>query len=72
MIPAKTGSLSAEERAYLIAGNLAKAVHNNPAPDPAQVVDGYILMGDMVITTPTEQDEPAETIAERMNEALEL
>lgn len=72
MIPAKTGSLSAEERAYLIAGNLAKAVHNNPVPDPAQVVDGYILMGDMVITTPTEQDEPAETIAERMNEALEL
>ena len=72
MTPAKLANMSAEERAYLIAGHLATVAHNQLVPDPAQVVDGSVMMGDIVITTPTEKDEPAETIAERINEAMGL
>lgn len=67
IIPAAVDSMSSEERAYLIAGNLAAVYHNNKVIPQAVQQGQYIYMGKQPIMTVTSKDN-AQTILTRLNE----
>lgn len=54
--PVKTNQYLAEERAYLIAGNLAKVYHNNSLTTATIGDDGAVYVGNQMIATPTAND----------------
>jgi predicted Zn-dependent protease len=60
----------AEERTYLIAGNLAAVFNSNAKGSHAYVKDGSIKMADKLIMTPAEGDLSAEELAARLNKIL--
>lgn len=65
--PGKAYSYLAEERAYLVAGNLARVYHRS-ALDAAYVGgDGGVYIGDQLIMTPADNDIGAEELAARIN-----
>ena len=65
--PVTTSSYLGEERAYLIAGNLAKVYHAN-STDLATIGDnGAIYIGTQKIVTLTEKDSSPEDICNRIN-----
>jgi predicted Zn-dependent protease len=66
--PAKTNSLSGEERAYLIAGNLASVYHKNALATAYIGENGAIYIGDQLIMTPTANDVDKQELLDRINE----
>ncbi len=66
--PVKTNRYLAEERAYLIAGNLAKVYHNNLIDTATIGDDGAVYIGNQKISTLTENDISPEELANRINE----
>ena len=67
MTPAKTDRYLAEERAYLIAGNLAKAYHNNASGTATIGNEGSIYIGNQRICDVTENDISADELVSRIN-----
>lgn len=69
MVPVKTERHLAEERAYLIAGNLAKVYHNNNNNLPVATVgdDGSVYMGNQKICDTQENDISADELVNRIN-----
>ncbi len=65
----KAGSYEAEERTYIIAGNLARAYHDNPKNLGNAWVNenGTVYLGGQLIATPRGEDTPAWTIADMLN-----
>ncbi len=67
--PAKTDHHLAEERAYLVAGKLAKEYHNHTLAEAYAGQDGTVYMGSRTILTPLEGDGNAQDLADRINDA---
>lgn len=67
--PVKTGHLLAGERAYLIAGNLARLYHDNKMQNAAVGSDGEVVIGEVTVMTPVE-GEDAEKIVNDINLAI--
>lgn len=67
MTPAKTNLYLAEERAYLIAGNLAKVYHNNISASATVGSDGAVYIGNQKICDITENDIDAYELTNRIN-----
>lgn len=67
--PAKTSRYLPEERAYLIAGNLAAVYHNNALATAVITEDGAVYIGEQRIATPSDADISAEELAGRINAA---
>ena len=65
--PTKAFGLMAEERAYLVAGNLARVYHNNALGTAYVDSDGAVYIGDQRIMTPADNDESGQDIADRIN-----
>ena len=65
--PVTTGSYLGEERAYLIAGNLAKVYHNNTSGSATLGDNNAIYIGTQKIVTLTEKDSSPEEICNRIN-----
>jgi len=65
--PAAASDMSANERAYFIAGALAKAYHEGTADSEAYAEDGIVYLGDRAILMALDGDEDAETLAARLN-----
>lgn len=65
--PAKTPSYLAEERAYLIAGNLARVYHTGSLDTAYVADDGSVYIGTQKIASPTAADISAEELADRLN-----
>jgi len=65
--PVTTSSYLEGERAYLIAGNLAKVYHNNLAGTAVLGDDGAIYIGTQKIVNLTEKDSSADEICNRIN-----
>lgn len=65
--PVTTSSYLREERAYLIAGNLAKVYHHNIAGTAILGDDGAIYIGTQKIVTLTDKDSSPEEICNRIN-----
>ena len=64
---AASNGMSAEERSYFILGNLAKAYNNGQNKYEATVSNGTVYLGNQEIITPASDDEPAQTIADKLN-----
>lgn len=68
LIPAKTEDMPAAERAYFIAGNLARVFHDKQADEKAAVnEDGDIVIGKCRIMTPTGDDGSPAELAQKLN-----
>lgn len=68
--PSDSGRYTGEERAYLMAGKLAKLYHNNiPGKQWAGVSGSTIFMGDTSIVT-TESYSSAQDVATKLNTAI--
>lgn len=68
MTPVATASYLGEERAYLIAGNLAKVYHANAINDAATIgTNGALYIGNQRIVTLTENDSSADELINRFN-----
>ncbi|MDR3563076.1 MAG: M48 family metallopeptidase [Negativicutes bacterium] len=65
--PSKTSYYLPEERAYLIAGNLAKAYHNGTVGEAYASEDGAVYIGEQRIMTAYLSDSSAQEIADRIN-----
>jgi len=62
------GERMAEERAFLIAGNLARVFHHSPRPtEPATVVYGTLMFSGRRIITPVPGEPTAEELCSRLN-----
>lgn len=74
--PAPYDEMSAAERTYLIAGNIAKVLHDEQSPMSARVVEDYygvsIVMGTYPVMTVISEDGSAYEIASKINNALNL
>jgi hypothetical protein len=57
----------AQERAYLIAGNLARVYHDNTLSTAYIGDDGAIYIGDQKIMTPAQSDANAQDIVDKIN-----
>lgn len=72
--PVKTSQLLAGERAYLIAGNLARVFHSQQGgkpTEPATVADnGVVYIGQQAIMTPLDEDSSGTEIARLLNQAM--
>ncbi len=66
--PTGTKTRLAGERAYLIAGNLARVFHDNALDTATIAEDGDVCIGKYRIMTPLPGDPPAEEIVYRINE----
>ena len=64
--PSSTDEMSGSERAYFVAGALAKAYHNGTAGE-AYASDGTLYFGDQAVITPMGLDASAEELAEVLN-----
>ena len=67
--PVAAGGKSSKERGYLIAGNLARAMHDK-VNKPALYRDGQIHMGQVIIMTVVTDDMDGHLIAQKINAAL--
>lgn len=68
IIPVKSGRYLPEERAYLIAGNLAKLYHHNHSLGQASLgEDGAVYIGEQVIINPVDGDNSAQAFADKIN-----
>ncbi|BBB89884.1 MAG TPA: M48 family metalloprotease [Methylomusa anaerophila] len=65
--PVKTNRYLAEERAYLIAGNLAKLYHNNSLNTAYVGDDGAVYIDGQLIMTPVDNDVAGYELADRIN-----
>ncbi|MEN6565809.1 MAG: M48 family metallopeptidase [Veillonellales bacterium] len=68
--PLKTNRYLPEERAYLIAGNLAAVYHNNTLETAIAADDGAVYIGNQKIAAPADNDIAAEELADRLNTAI--
>ena len=66
--PAAAGGMSARERAYFVMGNLCAAYHNGHNRGAAYVSGNTVMLGDQPIMTCVAGDEPASTLAARLNQ----
>lgn len=66
--PAPISSMSSEERACFVLGNLAAAYKNGQHKSAAHVEGNTVLLGNQPIITVMAGDDPAQTIADRLNE----
>ncbi len=66
--PVKTTHYLAEERAYLIAGNLAKVYHNNGVDTATIGDDGAVYIGNQKISNLRENDISPNELVNRINE----
>lgn len=66
--PAAAGDMSAAERSYFVLGNLAAAYHNGEDKKGASTNGSTVMLGRQPIMTCTAEDEPAATLAARLNE----
>ena len=66
IVPAATEEMSEKVRAYYVAGNLARAFHDNGGVD-ATAYDGTVYMGNQGIITSLNTDASAEEIASKLN-----
>lgn len=67
LAPVTTSSYLDGERAYLIAGNLAKVYHNNIVGTATLGEDGAIYIGTQKIVNLTEKDSSADEVCNRIN-----
>ncbi len=68
IMPVKTDSYLAEERAYLIAGNLAKQYHNHTLVGEASLGEaGAVYIGNQLIMRPENGDNSAQSFADKIN-----
>ena len=67
METAAANGMSAAERSYFVLGNLAAAYHNGQDKLGANVKSGTVYLGNQAIITPAADDEPAQTIADKLN-----
>lgn len=65
---APSATMSGAERSYFVLGNLAVAYHKGLNKHAATVENGTVMLGNQPIITPLEGDEPAQVIADRLNE----
>lgn len=65
---APSADMSGAERSYFVLGNLAVAYHKGLNKQEATVQNGTVMLGNQPIITPLEGDEPAQVIADRLNE----
>lgn len=65
---APSADMSGAERSYFVLGNLAVAFHKGLNKQEATVQNGTVMLGNQPIITPLEGDEPAQVIADRLNE----
>lgn len=68
--PVASGRYLAAERAYLVAGNLARYFHSNKTGEAYAGEDGILYVNGTKIMTPAAEDEPAEVIAARINSKI--
>lgn len=67
IIPVEANDMSCQERAYLIAGNLAAVYHNHPKNPPKAYLDGNtIYMGNQAIMV-VEYGENGNDIVNKLN-----
>ena len=67
LTPVKTGTYLAEERAYLIAGNLAKVYHNSDIGTAIVGADGAVYIGDQRISNLSDNDISADELVSKLN-----
>lgn len=67
IIPIKTDSHLAGERAYLIAGNLAKQYHNHTLGKARLGEDGAVYIGNQVIMHPVDGDNSPQSFVDKIN-----
>jgi len=67
LTPVKTSNYLAEERAYLIAGNLARVYHNNDIGTAIVGADGTVYIGNQKISNLTENDISANELSNKIN-----
>ena len=65
---APSATMSSAERSYFVLGNLAVAYHRGQNKHSATVENGTVMLGNQPIITPLDGDEPAQVIADRLNE----
>jgi hypothetical protein len=65
--PGEAYGRMAQERAYLIAGNLARVYHSNTLSTAYIGDDGAIYIGEQLIMTPTQNDANAQDIVDKIN-----
>lgn len=65
--PGKAHNRLAEERSYLVAGNLARVYHSGAVGSAYVGGDGAVYIGDQLIMTPADNDIGATELAERIN-----
>ena len=68
MKPVAFANMSGLERAYLIAGNLAKVYHNNQDAQKVHISEGSIMIGHHYIAYPCPEDEDIETLVEKLTQ----
>lgn len=65
------GARMAEERAFLVAGNLARVFHQSPRPtEPATVEYGTLMLAGRRIMTPVPGEPTAEELCNKLNKVL--
>jgi len=67
LTPVKTNNYLAEERAYLIAGNLAKVYHNKDVGTAIVGEDGAVYIGSQKISNLAENDISADELSNKIN-----
>ncbi|MBP2625639.1 MAG: loiP [Firmicutes bacterium] len=67
LTPVKTNNYLAEERTYIIAGNLARAYHNIDIGTAIVGEDGAVYIGNQKISNLVENDISAEELSNRIN-----
>ena len=70
--PCATRTMLAQERAFLIGGNLARMFNSLATPTPAYAEDGIVKIGSLNIVEPAEYDESAEELAQTLNLILHI
>jgi predicted Zn-dependent protease len=65
--PSKANNRLAEERSYLVAGNLARVYHRNAVATAYVNADGAVYIGDQLVMTPAETDISGAELTERIN-----
>lgn len=68
MQPTAAGNMSGAERAYLVAGNLARIYHDNDSLAEARNDGGVVRIGDHAVVTPASGDTSADELVRILNE----
>lgn len=67
LTPAATSGMSSAERAYFVAGNLARIYHNNNTPANATTDGSTVYMDGKAVMTVVDGDMAPQTIADKLN-----